>query len=119
MPTAELASRQTQFDVKHLTSTATGGDATTLTVQQQHVECPAPLTSGIHTITLPGAEEAAGRWFYIRHTTEGAGTITVNSPEPTPVITGSLSAAEDEFVAYSTGFRWLKMRYVTAGVLTV
>ncbi len=113
MPTPELAQRQTQFDVTHLTSASGGGDATTLTVRQQHVECAAPASSGVHTITLPGAEEAAGRWFYVRHGTEGSGTITVQSPEPTPVVTGSMTAAGDEMLFYSTGFRWVEVVDVT------
>ena len=104
-----------ELDVKHITGTVAG--ATTLTVTEEHTEV-VPPASGTHTITLPGAEEAGGRIFFVRSNGNDGGTVTVVTPDPTPFVSEALSADGDYVVLYSTGFRWVILRAIVAGVLT-
>ena len=112
----QVTRRTTAQDVKRITGTIAG--ATTLTVLEQNVDITPPA-SGTHTVTLPGAEEAAERTFIVYGTTNAGGTITAVSPEPTPIISRVLTAADDYGMFYSSGYRWYVVKAVIAGALVV
>lgn len=88
--------------------------AATLTMLERHVEAVPPAAS-TYILTLPSAEAAAGAEFYVRSNGNDTGTVTVQSPEPTPVVNAILSADADEILVRSTGFRWVIVTQTLAG----
>lgn len=101
--TAPLFARQSTGGAYQVSATAT------LTLAQMvHVEAAGAAAADI-TLTLPTAEDAAGRFAYIHANTIGVGSddIIVVSPESTPVINYTLTAVDDFVFCYSTGTKWI------------
>ncbi len=112
----QVTRRTSTSDVKRITASAGGAD--TLTVLEQNVDVTV-FSSGTHTITLPGAEEASERTFIIYALDNDTGTVTVVSPEPSATLSRVLTAADDYVICYSSGYRWYVIKAVIAGSLVV
>ena len=76
----------------------------TLTPEQRDVTVTAAAT-----ITLPRASEAYGIYTVFSTTTDNV--VVQTAEEASPLITKTLTNANDEIVLYSNGYRWYLLTY--------
>lgn len=87
-------------------------DETLTLANMQHVEA-VPNGVGDVNLTLPSPESCPGRWAFIRSNGNAANNIVVTTPDPTPLITMTLTADADNVLLYSTGWLWVLVVDVT------